>query len=1130
MNRVHPLIRVGGPILGVLILIYVINVGVNRFRADQKATRDAERQATLAAAEAEAEAEAEPESDTETEADAPPGSESPQEEAVEPDVFFRQPTNNAIAPSTFVVKMGAQGVTVEPSGEVNPGAGHMHILVNTDFIAAGEIIPTDEQHLHFGDGSVEAELTLPPGEHTLRLQFADGAHAALEGEQFRDTITVFVEEGAAAQSVAFFDPLDGATVSSPFEVAMAATGLVVEPSGEVNEGAGHFHILVDTDFIAAGEIIPTDEQHLHFGQGQTTTSIELPPGEHTLRLQFADGAHTALEGEQFRDTITVFVAESAAVPSVRFAQPANGATVSSPFEVAMATTGLVVEPSGEVNEGAGHFHILVDTDFIAAGEIIPTDEQHLHFGQGQTTTSIELPPGEHTLRLQFADGAHIALEGEQFRDTITVFVTESAAVPSVRFAQPVNGATVSSPFEVAMAATGLVVEPSGEVNEGAGHFHILVNTDFIAAGEIIPTDEQHLHFGQGQTTTSIELPPGEHTLRLQFADGAHIALEGEQFRDTITVFVTESAAVVTESAAVPSVRFAQPVNGATVSSPFEVAMATTGLVVEPSGEVNEGAGHFHILVDTDFIATGEIIPTDEQHLHFGQGQTTTSIELPPGEHTLRLQFADGAHAALEGEQFRDTITVFVTESAAVPSVRFAQPANGATVSSPFEVAMATTGLVVEPSGEVNEGAGHFHILVDTDFIAAGEIIPTDEQHLHFGQGQTTTSIELPPGEHTLRLQFADGAHIALEGEQFRDTITVFVAESAAVPSVRFAQPVNGATVSSPFEVAMAATGLVVEPSGEVNEGAGHFHILVDTDFIAAGEIIPTDEQHLHFGQGQTTTSIELPPGEHTLRLQFADGAHAALEGEQFRDTIIVFVTESAAVPSVRFAQPANGATVSSPFEVAMAATGLVVEPSGEVNEGAGHFHILVDTDFIAAGEIIPTDEQHLHFGQGQTTTSIELPPGEHTLRLQFADGAHAALEGDAYRDEIVIIVSAEGETPQQEEPSSDSPAQETKELAIAAMTETGCNTCHVTPGLPQIDAAMLGPDQTYMGDVAGSRREGYTAEEYIRESILDPNAFIVEECPLGPCLEVMPQNYGTVLSEEKLNAIVAYLVSLKAGE
>ena len=1003
MNRVHPLIRVGGPVLGLLILIYVINTAVDTFRADLKAAQDAEREAILAAAEADSEQEAA----EETADEAPAQEEVEQEETVQPEAFFRQPTTAAIVPPTFVVKMGAVGVTVDPSGEVVPGSGHMHILVDTDFIPAGEIIPTDEQHLHFGDGSLEAELTLTPGEHTLRLQFADGLHTALEGDQYRDTIIVFVEEDAADQSVAFFDPLDGTTVSSPVEVTMTATGLIVEPSGEVNDDAGHFHILLDTDFVPAGEIIPTDEKHLHYGQGQTSVSLELEPGEHTLRLQFADGLHTALDGDNYRDTITVIVEASDESPSVRFGIPADGATVTSPFAVEMQAPGLVVEPSGEVHEGAGHFHILVNTDFTPAGEIIPTDDRHLHYGQGQTTATLELDPGEHTLRLQFADGLHTALEGDQYRDTIIVTVEASDESPSVRFGLPADGATVTSPIEVAMLATGLIVEPSGEVNEGAGHFHILVDTDFTPAGEIIPTDEKHLHYGQGQTTATLELEPGEHTLRLQFADGLHTALEGDQYTDTITVIVE--------------------------------------------------AG-------------------DES-----------------------------------------------------PSVRFEQPADGATVTSPFEVVMAATGLTVEPSGEVNEGAGHFHILVDTDFTPVGEVIPTDEQNLHYGQGQTTATLELEPGEHTLRLQFADGLHTALEGDQYTDTITVFVEAGDESPSVRFEQPADGATVTSPFEVVMAATGLTVEPSGEVNEGAGHFHILVDTDFTPVGEVIPTDEQNLHYGQGQTTATLELEPGEHTLRLQFADGLHTALEGDQYTDTITVIVEAGDESPSVRFEQPADGATVTSPFEVVMAATGLTVEPSGEVNEGAGHFHILVDTDFTPVGEVIPTDEQNLHYGQGQTTATLELEPGEYTLRLQFADGLHTALEGDQYRDTITVVVEA-GQSNQQGTSDSGQLAQETIDLAIEAMTRTGCNSCHITTGLPLVDAAMLGPDQTNLGVIAATRREGYTAEEYIREAIVEPSEFIVEECPLGPCLQVMPENYGDILTEEEIDAVVAYLLSMKTDE
>ncbi|MEZ4734128.1 MAG: DUF4399 domain-containing protein [Caldilineaceae bacterium] len=456
----------------------------------------------------------------------------------------------------------------------------------------------------------------------------------------------------------------------------------------------------------------------------------------------------------------------------------------------------------------------------------------------------------------------------------------------------------------------------------------------------------------------------------------------------------------------PGVHFVSPTDGATVSPTFMVEMAAAGLTVEPAGVINEGAGHFHILVDTDFVPAGEVIITDEQHLHFGKGQYTTTLELEPGEHVLRLQFANGAHIALAGEAYQDTITVTVAEDEnAVLRVHFVSPTDGATVSPTFMVEMAAAGLTVEPAGVINEGAGHFHILVDTDFVPAGEVIITDEQHLHFGKGQYTTTLEPEPESMCCGCTCQRRSHCP-GGEAYQDTITVTVAEDEnAEPRVHFVSPTDGATVSPTFMVEMAATGLTVEPAGVINEGAGHFHILVDTDFVPAGEVIITDEQHLHFGKGQYTTTLELEPGEHVLRLQFANGAHIALAGEAYQDTITVTVAEDEnAGPRVHFVSPTDGATVSPTFMVEMAAAGLTVEPAGVINEGAGHFHILVDTDFVPAGEVIITDEQHLHFGKGQYTTTLELEPGEHVLRLQFANGAHIALAGEAYHDEIIVTV------------------------------------------------------------------------------------------------------------------------------
>lgn len=117
-----------------------------------------------------------------------------------------------------------------------------------------------------------------------------------------------VEEASPAQgeesSVAFETPKDGETVSSPVQVEMAPSGFDVVPSAESGEGQGHFHVMVDTDCAPEGATIPNDDQHLHFGDGSTTTEIELEPGEHTLCLQAGDQAHNAF-GTTDEITITV---------------------------------------------------------------------------------------------------------------------------------------------------------------------------------------------------------------------------------------------------------------------------------------------------------------------------------------------------------------------------------------------------------------------------------------------------------------------------------------------------------------------------------------------------------------------------------------------------------------------------------------------------------------------------------------------------------------------------------------------------------------------------------------------------------------------------------------------------------
>ena len=107
--------------------------------------------------------------------------------------------------------------------------------------------------------------------------------------------------------------------------------------------------------------------------------------------------------------------------------------------------------------------------------------------------------------------------------------------------------------------------------------------------------------------------------------------------------------------------------------------------------------------------------------------------------------------------------------------------------------------------------------------------------------------------------------------------------------------------------------------------------------------------------------------------------------------------------SVSFVEPANGATVSSPFKVKFAVTGMEVKPAGDMTANTGHHHLLVNAAPIKAGEVIPADEKHIHFGKGQTETELSLPPGNYTLTMQFANGLHQAY-GPAMNKEIKITV------------------------------------------------------------------------------------------------------------------------------
>jgi hypothetical protein len=61
-----------------------------------------------------------------------------------------------------------------------------------------------------------------------------------------------------------------------------------------------------------------------------------------------------------------------------------------------------------------------------------------------------------------------------------------------------------------------------------------------------------------------------------------------------------------------------------------------------------------------------------------------------------------------------------------------------------------------------------------DLPAAGQPIPKDDDHLHFGGGQTETTLKLKPGTHTLQLELGDVNHIPFDPAVLSKKITIHV--------------------------------------------------------------------------------------------------------------------------------------------------------------------------------------------------------------------------------------------------------------------------------------------------------------------------------------------------------------------
>ena len=111
---------------------------------------------------------------------------------------------------------------------------------------------------------------------------------------------------------------------------------------------------------------------------------------------------------------------------------------------------------------------------------------------------------------------------------------------------------------------------------------------------------------------------------------------------------------------------------------------------------------------------------------------------------------------------------------------------------------------------------------------------------------------------------------------------------------------------------------------------------------------------------------------------------------------------------------------------------------------------------------------------------------------------------------------------------ANAPAKVNMDAVIAAINKGGCIACHTIPNIPGA-VGVVGPNLSNIGVEGATYVPGLSVAEYIRQSIVDPNAFITPHCPTGDCMaNVMPTNFSTVLSADEIDAIVGYLSTLKS--
>ncbi|MDP1548209.1 MAG: hydrogenase iron-sulfur subunit [Anaerolineales bacterium] len=173
--------------------------------------------------------------------------------------------------------------------------------------------------------------------------------------------------------------------------------------------------------------------------------------------------------------------------------------------------------------------------------------------------------------------------------------------------------------------------------------------------------------------------------------------------------------------------------------------------------------------------------------------------------------------------------------------------------------------------------------------------------------------------------------------------------------------------------------------------------------------------------------------------------------------------------------------------------------------------MLLDETYVA---------QNTHVNQGaRIFEQVFLPVGAHHVTVKMYDRADRSFEQTLF-DKTITLEPRQALTINfRDIHIADPKAGERLYYEAASGVNAGCRICHSLTK----DERIIGPSFYGIADRARERVPGMTAEEYLRQSILEPNTFIVPGYPAGQ----MIQNFGDILTEEQINDLIAFLMTLE---